>query len=257
MEARSIAPSGRTLSAEFSDPRLAAIFDTVNSIEGYKGFYLDLAAELAPQSILDVGCGTGRLTCELARKGFQLIGLDPSPALLDQARRRPGCENVRWVDGYLDQLTDARADLAIMTGHVAQFFVEDEDWRRALKATRFALNPGGHVAFETRNPLIPPFEEWPNGDAPRMVVDPSAGPVAWWLKLLGAEDRRVQYEIHYRFESTGEEVTATDELIFRPQEEIAQLLKDAGFSIDRLYGDWDRTAIGPKSPEMIFIARRI
>jgi hypothetical protein len=77
------------------------------------------------------------------------------------------------------------------------------------------------------------------------------------LKLLGAEDRRVQYEIHYRFESTGEEVTATDELIFRPQEEIAQLLKDAGFSIDRLYGDWDRTAIGPKSPEMIFIARRI
>jgi 2-polyprenyl-3-methyl-5-hydroxy-6-metoxy-1,4-benzoquinol methylase len=109
MEARSITPATDALSAEFSDARLVAIFDTVNSIEGYKDFYLDLAAELAPRFVLDVGCGTGLLACELARRGFQLVGLDPSPALLGKARRRPGCENVRWVEGYIDQNIDTHA----------------------------------------------------------------------------------------------------------------------------------------------------
>ncbi len=144
-----------------------------------------------------------------------------------------------------------------MTGHVAQFFLTDEDWRQALKAIHFAINSGGHIAFETRNPLVPPFEGWPIGDAPEMVVDPSAGPITWWFKPLRAEDRRVQYELHYRFERIGEEVVSTDELIFRSQAEIVQSLKDAGFSLDNVYGDWDRSAVGAKSPEMIFVARRI
>lgn len=245
-------------STQFSDPHLVAIFDTINSIEGYGGFYLDLARDLAPRTILDIGCGTGLLTCKLARQGYKLVGLEPASALLDQARRRQRCEGVRWVQGYADplSLSDVKADLAIMTGHVAQFFLKDDVWGKTLKTIREVLNPGGYVAFETRNPLIPPFAGWPTQIEPKVVVDPVAAEVSWWFRMLRNEGRKVQYELHYRFERSGEEVVSTDELIFRSRDEIAQSLADAGFSVKDVFGDWDRSAASVTSPEMIFVAQR-
>ena len=242
-------------STQFSDPRLVAIFDTINPIDGYRDFYLGLAKELAPRTILDVGSGTGLLSCELSRRGHHVVGVEPAPALLDKARQRGGCDNVRWVQGYVTELSDVRADLAFMTGHVAQLFLTDEGWQEALLAIRQLLNQGGHLAFESRNPLIPPFQGWPTRDAPVVAVDPVAGEIAWWFKLLRTDENRVQYELHYHFARSGEEVVSTDELKFRSREEIGQSLTDAGYLIDHVFGDWDRTGVGAASPEMIFVAR--
>src|ERR687886_669697 len=58
--------------SEFSDPRLVAIYDTVNTIAEYEAFYIDLARRLSASSIIDIGCGTGLLTCELAKRGHRL-----------------------------------------------------------------------------------------------------------------------------------------------------------------------------------------
>jgi SAM-dependent methyltransferase len=243
-------------SAQFSDRRLVAIFDIINSIEGYKGFYLDLARELAPRTILDIGCGTGLLTCELAKQGYHMVGVEPSAPLLVQARQRQGCENVEWIQGYVDKLNDVHGDLAIMTGHVAQFFLSDEAWQEALKSIHLALNLGGYVAFESRNPLIPPFAGWPTADAPATVVDPVVGSIGWWVELLRSEDRKVRYELHYHFLRTGEEVVSTDELIFRSRDEIVQSLSQAQFYVEQVFGDWDRSPVGEAHPEMIFIASR-
>jgi len=105
---------------EFSDPRLVAVYDTVNPIAEYETFYLDLAAKLSASSIIDIGCGTGLLTCELAKRGHRPIGVEPSNARLALARRRHCGEQVEWIEGDALRLGEVGADLAIMTGHVAQ-----------------------------------------------------------------------------------------------------------------------------------------
>jgi SAM-dependent methyltransferase len=140
--------------AEFTDPRLVAIYDTVNAYTAASqpGFYAQLAAELGVSLILDLGCGTGLITCELARQGYRLIGVDPAPSMLDIARDRPYGDRVRWIDGDASQLGAPDADLAIMTGHVAQFFLADDSWHATLTALHAALRPGGRLAFESRNP---------------------------------------------------------------------------------------------------------
>jgi hypothetical protein len=79
-----------------------------------------------------------------------------------------------------------------MTGHVAQFFVEDESWHSVLMAIRRALRPGGHIAFESRNPLVQPWSDekiedhvdWPSRTSRRRVDDPVAGRVEWWTEIL-------------------------------------------------------------------------
>src|SRR3712207_3809679 len=120
--------------SEFSDPRLVAIYDTVCPIADYEAFYLDLAARLSAASIIDVGCGTGLLTFQLAKRGYDVIGVEPAPAMLAVARRRPYPRPVRWIAGDATRLTNLGADLAIMTGHVAQFFLDDGMWRATLTA---------------------------------------------------------------------------------------------------------------------------
>src|SRR5918997_5436514 len=104
--------------SEFSDSRLVAVYDTVNPIAEYETFYLDLAAKLSASSIIDIGCGTGLLTCELARRGHRLIGVEPSKAMLALARGRGLGAQGEWIEGDALSLGELQADLAIMTGHV-------------------------------------------------------------------------------------------------------------------------------------------
>ena len=106
---------------EFGDPRLVAIYDTLNSYEPgtQPDFYAELATHISAHSIVDLGCGTGLVTCELARQGHHVLGVDPAPLMIDIARTRACGNHVRWIVGNAEDIDDADFDLAIMTGHVA------------------------------------------------------------------------------------------------------------------------------------------
>src|SRR5215813_12778864 len=91
------------LDEHYVDPRLVELYDIENPRGADTDFYLRLAAELDARHILDLGCGTGLLTRELATPGRRVVGVDPAPAMLAFACRQPGAECVRWVEG------DARA----------------------------------------------------------------------------------------------------------------------------------------------------
>ena len=140
--------------AEFTDPLLIAVYDAVNAYDAdaQPGFYSELAGELGARSIIDLGCGTGLISRALAAQGYQVTGIDPASGMVELGRRRPGGDMVKWIVGDASQLDDSAADLAIMTGHVAQFFLTDEAWDSALTALHRALGTAGHLAFETRNP---------------------------------------------------------------------------------------------------------
>jgi SAM-dependent methyltransferase len=122
--------------SEFSDPRLVAIYDTVNPIAEYETFYLDLAAHLSASSIIDIGYGTELLTCELAKRGHRLIGVEPSGEMLALAWRRNCGAQVEWIEGGVLRLgevgDEVGADLGIMSGHVAQIIRDDEVWSATL-----------------------------------------------------------------------------------------------------------------------------
>ena len=247
---------------EFYAPRLVAVYDTVNPTAEYETFYLDLAAKLSASSIIDIGCGTGLLTCELAKRGHRLIGIEPSKAMLEVARRRACGERVEWIEGDALSLGASRADLAIMTGHVAQFFLDDEGWHSVLMAIRRALRPGGHIAFESRNPLVQPWADekiedhvdGPSRTSRRRVDDPVAGRIEWWTEILEVEDDRVRTEIYYLVAHSGEELVSTNELRFRTEAELSRSLSDAGFSVERVFGDWDGRPADAVSRELIFVA---
>jgi 2-polyprenyl-3-methyl-5-hydroxy-6-metoxy-1,4-benzoquinol methylase len=111
--------------------------------------------------ILDIGCGTGRHSIELAKRGYSIVGIDQSESLLKRAREKASEQKVQ-VDF---QKHDARNlaflhefDLVIMICEGAFPLMETDEMNfQILKNAAKALPPKGNFIFTTLNGLFPLF----------------------------------------------------------------------------------------------------
>jgi 2-polyprenyl-3-methyl-5-hydroxy-6-metoxy-1,4-benzoquinol methylase len=80
----------------------------------------DFVESLHPTSVLDAGCGMGRVAIELARRGLDVVGVDLDDDLLAFARR--SAPSIRWVHADLTTMNlDRRFDVVAMPGSVMVF----------------------------------------------------------------------------------------------------------------------------------------
>ena len=191
---------------------MVSAYDALNAFGEDSDFWLREIEKLAPKTIIDLGCGTGLLTIELAKRGYTMIGVEPAEKMLDIARKKSGAEKVRWIEGGYEKFEGLEADMVLMTSHVAQFFLEDKEWNAMLQASCKALKPGGYIMFDSRTPIFPPYQTWPTEESPRRIQDPTLGPVDWFYKLLGIDGNRVRYELHFYFINSDKKITSTDDV---------------------------------------------
>jgi ubiquinone/menaquinone biosynthesis C-methylase UbiE len=232
--------------------RMAEQYDTLNPWAADSEFYLELV--MSASSVLDVGCGTGMLLHRARQAGHQgrLCGLDPDPAMLDQARVRP---DVDWVLARAASMTwDREFDLAVMTGHAFQQLVTDEDLRTSLAAIRRALCNGGRFAFETRNPAVRPWQRWRPGTVE--IADDNGDTV-----VVRRHHRTVVLDDVVHIESVADPGGSREHMIrsslrFVDVDTLARFLTGAGLVVEEQFGDWDRSPLTSTSSEIITIARR-
>jgi SAM-dependent methyltransferase len=97
----------------------------------------------APASVLDAGCGTGRVAIELARHGIEAVGVDADPSMLATARRQS--PELTWVEADLATLDLGRSfDLVVLAGNVP-LFTPPGTHRALVAGVARHVAPGGRL----------------------------------------------------------------------------------------------------------------
>jgi SAM-dependent methyltransferase len=235
----------------FADPRLAAVYDALDPNRGDLDVYAAMAAEFGARTVLDVGCGTGTFACLLAGRGLAVTAVDPADASLAVARAKPGAEAVRWLLGDATRLPPMQADLATMTGNVAQVFTTDDGWSATLSGVRAALRPGGRLVFETRNPARRAWLAWTPEHSQIQTEVPGVGVLRRWAEVTDVSGALVSFRVFTVFDADGTVLTSDSTLRFRDRDEIADSLVALGYRVGEVRDAPDRPG-----QEFVFVARR-
>lgn len=103
----------------------------------------DFVSSLGPRSVLDAGCGTGRVAIELARRDLEVVGVDLDPEMLDAAQRNG--PDIEWVEHDLARLDLGRTfDAVVMAGNV-MIFVQPGTEADVVAALAAHVRPGGSL----------------------------------------------------------------------------------------------------------------
>jgi SAM-dependent methyltransferase len=209
-------------------------------------------------------CGTGELACGLARRGFDVIGVDLEAEMLDVARRRaavlPSEQRPTWIqEDIRDAVLDRREnDMAfISAGSFGHMLTKDEQLV-ALRAVRRHLRPGGVVALALglagrdsrpeQTGIFGPFRPTPPELTVRKVVRNRYDATT---RLLTIHD---QVEVRKGEHQRVFEYTFSLRL-FTP-DEIVRLLTQAGYVSVGMFGDFDLKPWHEGAPEWIVCAER-
>jgi SAM-dependent methyltransferase len=187
-----------------------------------------------PQRILDLPCGQGRHAIELARRGYQMTGVDISPFMIQVARERAKASGVRvrWLTGDMRKpVPDLPFDLILNLFTSFGYFADEADDQQVLAAAASMLEPSGRFVLEVINGehVMANFEQrgW-------FTVGQSAVMEARTL------DRSSQRMVVERTVSTPAETeTSVHALRLYTGAQIEGALRRAGFQRVNLFGDWN------------------
>jgi SAM-dependent methyltransferase len=247
------------------DKRAAEIYDvSVADWEGEIDFYRALVTEMSAKSVLEIGCGTGRIAVRLARDGLHVVGVDLSPAMLDVARAKNS--NARWIEGDMRSFeAGERFDLAIIPGHSFQFMLTPNDQLAALACAKQHLKAGGRLVIHLDHQDV----KWLgkiHGEFERAkdVTHPKTGHTIQTWRAWKYERATQTASATTRWKEVGGDGNVLDEwetgtvqlhCLFRF--EMEHLLVRAGFEIEALYGDFLRGDLREESSEMVWVVRKI
>jgi SAM-dependent methyltransferase len=242
---------------DYADPIL---FDIENSdFEPDGPFYLSLAQQVGGP-VLELGCGTGRITIPLAQQGIDMTGLDIVPDMLVQARNKAGDLAIQWIEADVRDFHLGRQySLICAPGCVFEHLLVRTDQEAMLACVHEHLAPDGLFVISTRLPRPELMENTEEEQDWFSYTDKSGRDV----KVTGTDYydpvRQIKHETAYRRwqDAAGKEVVKRARLALRlvyPQE-MEALLHYNGFTVLQRYGDWDSGPLSDDSRVIIYVCR--
>jgi SAM-dependent methyltransferase len=223
-------------------------------------FYLKQAREIGGE-VLELACGTGRITIPLAEAGVRITGLDLEEGMLRLARSKAAEKGVKvdWIRGDCRALDlGRRFDLIFLPFNSIAHLHAPESIQACFAGVREHLSDRGRFIVDIFNPRLDmltrdaseryPVAEYqdPDGRGTVLITENNVYDAATQVNHI---------KWYYRVgDSPVERVADLNMRIFFPQE-LDALLRASGFDIEAKYGDFDESPFASGSPKQIIRAK--
>jgi ubiquinone/menaquinone biosynthesis C-methylase UbiE len=240
-------------------------------------FYVSLVRKLRPQRVLELGCGTGRITLPLAeqgaRLGFDVIGVDSQAEMLESANKRhleapPAVrERLRLIQADMRTWQSESAfDLIVIPCSSISHLLALKDQLAAWNQCRRNLTPGGRFLVEITMPNmaifadsfnVPPralveidVDKWDQSDGVRFIRRKTSR----YLSHEQCAQTRFLYEKYQNGRAVDGYIDDFVGHVFFPRE-LQLLFIHTGFEIEQTFGDYRGGPLKSNSPLIIMIGK--
>jgi SAM-dependent methyltransferase len=228
----------------FSPKRLGDAVGEVNRI-------IKLSGIRKGAKVLDLCCGNGRHSLELARRGFKVIGVDLTEEYLANARRKARAQglNIKFVRDDMRRFCQLDYFDAVINMYTSfGYFDNPEDDRRVLSNTYYSLHKGGTLLIDVvgKEILARIFKprQWQE-DNGRIFLQERKIARDWsWINnrwIIIENGKKYEIEFGHRIYSAAE---------------LTALLKDCGFKSVKIYGDLAGSDYDHNAKRMIAVAKK-
>jgi len=204
-------------------------------------------------TVLDLGCGTGEHAVALAKRGFEVIGIDLSLAMLaraaDEAAEKQ--QRINFVQGDMRDLNFEEAFDGIYCWGTTFGYFDDQKNIEVVQKIHRALRRGGRFLLDVAN------RDYIVGRAPSMVWFEAEGCVCMDEMQMNSINSRVQVKRTMMMED-GRQREIDYSIRLYALHELGKLLHDNGFRVVEASGDTSTPAVyfGAESPRIIILAEK-
>jgi SAM-dependent methyltransferase len=212
------------------------------------------------EPVLELACGTGRITIPLGQQGIHMTGLDVSSSMLAHARRKSAAKGVKieWIEADCrDFQLDRQFGTIFLPFNSIAHLHDLESVEACFSCVKRHLKAGGRFIIDIFRPDLRilqrdptkryPVTEYPDPDRKGSVV----------ITESNVYDRATQVnriKWYYRVGVDGEErVESLNMRIFYPQE-LEALLSYNGFRVEAKFGNYDRSEFMSDSPKQLVVS---
>ena len=251
---------------------LAELYDLV---PGYtkradRDFYLH-CCKATNGSVLELGCGSGRILLPIAEAGCHITGIDISEHMLAQCRRKlqrlpaPVQDRVQLVQSSIASFDVAGSfAMAIIPFRVFQHLIDVEDQLSCLRAIDQHLGSSGRLVLDVfqvnlkfiNNPSrLEEREDFPEFELPDGRHLRRTSRLAAFHPAEQYNDVEMTYHLT-GIDGTTEKIVQAFPFRYFFRYEMEHLLERCGFRVVDRFGDFDKSPLADDSPEMIFVTEK-
>ena len=210
-----------------------------------------------PELMLDLACGTGSMTLELAKRGYDVIGVDASENMLSVAQQKAleAGQNILFLRQKMQRLDlYGTIDVAICTLDSINHLLSPEDVRKTFRKVSLFMNPGGFFFFDVNTEYK---HETVLGD--NTFVYETDEVFCVWQNSYRSEEKitHIQLDFFEKQDELYQRRTETFSERAYSQSELCEWLQEAGFEVLEILQEQAFTPPTKVAQRVVFAARKV
>ena len=237
----------------------ANIYDGMNTGLSDLQFYKRWLPESKDTRILELCCGSGRLTLPIARAGYDITGVDYTPSMLEQAKTKASLAGLKinFIEADIRTLDlQEKYDFIFIPFNSIHHLYTNEDLFEAFQVVKNHLKDGGLFLLDCFNPNIQYIVDGEKELKEIAGYTTGDGRDVWIKQTMRYENKTQINRIEWHYFINGEfnSVQNLDMRMFFPQE-LDSYLEWNGFHIVHKYGGFEGEAFHDHSEKQVFVCR--